>query len=664
MNEPLPKTLEQVEATVRPDPASAPARLSWDGPDAQDLTTGAAPSFRALLPNTDVLPPPAPLILPQPGQRLKDFEILQVLGSGAFATVFLARQISLDRQVALKVSANRGNEGRTIASLEHDHIVRVFSEDVDREGNLRLLCMQYVSGTTLERVIQTLRHREPQTWSGQAVLDAIDARSTDPALFDPAALRDREALAGCDFAEAVCWLGVRLAEALAHAHNQGVFHRDVKPANILLNRYGRPLLADFNVALDRQRVRGPAGAIFGGTLAYMAPEHIDAFNPGEPFTPEVVDARSDVYSLGLVLFELLTGRLPFPVVLQAETTAEALRGLADQRRMQAPSPRKFAEVPEVLDRIVRRCLDPEPEGRYQTAAELAQALTGCGEHRRATKALPPGHLLTPAAARHPFLLGAVLLLIPHVLGSIVNISYNSLRIAGQLTQEQQAAFAHLVLGYNLIVYPVCLWLMCRLVAPIYRGVRELAGPIVPDREHIAALRRRLLILPLWTVGLACVGWLPGGILFPLGIDLLSGGVPEGVYGHFVLSFTMSGLIALTYSVLVCEFIGLRILYPQFWVDARGFRERTQTELRGEAWRLYILQLFAGIIPLAGACLMVAVGPETLITPASYRTFRVLVTGLIALGMLGFGVALSASDRLRQTLHALIGGPWKSEKRVA
>ena len=172
--------------------------------------------------------------------------------------MYLARQLSLDRRVPrIKVSANRGNEARTLASLEHDHIVRVFSEVVDQEKNLRLVCMQSVAARRWSMSFRCCATGDPQKWSGRALLDAIDKLSTDSVPFDPTALRDREALTTSDFAEAVCWLGGRVAEALAHAHNQGVLHRDVKPANILLNHYGRPLLADFNVALDRQRVADP-----------------------------------------------------------------------------------------------------------------------------------------------------------------------------------------------------------------------------------------------------------------------------------------------------------------------------------------------------------------------------------------------------------------------
>src|SRR5262245_26215562 len=202
-------------------------------------------------------------------EEFEDFELLRVLGEGSFGKVYLARQVSLDRQVAVKISANRGSEARTLASLEHDHIVHVFSETIDLKCNQRVLCMQYVPGTTLERIIDALNKREPNSWSGQGVLDAIDSLSQNPAVFHPAALRDRQLLAESDYFQAVCWFGARLAEALDYAHSQGVLHRDVKPANILVNQYGRPLLADFNISHQAaQPVR--ADDVFGGTLGYMS----------------------------------------------------------------------------------------------------------------------------------------------------------------------------------------------------------------------------------------------------------------------------------------------------------------------------------------------------------------------------------------------------------
>jgi serine/threonine protein kinase len=590
----------------------------------------------------------------EPGQRFGDFEILSVLGTGSCAQVFLARQVSLGRHVALKISFNRGSEARALASLEHDHIVRVFSETVEPERGLRLLCMQYVAGTTLERVIDTLLTHPPETWNGSLILAAVDALSTHAAALDPAALRDRELLQQSDFVEAVCWIGARLAEALAYAHRRGILHRDIKPANILMNRYGRPLLVDFNLALDAAQMHGAGGELFGGTLPYMAPEHLDAFNADSEVSPEVVDQRSDLFSLGVVLFEVLTGHEPFDVGERRPLSAQSVRALAAARRcgpprLQLPQPM----VSDVLERTLRRCVAPDPADRYQTAAEMALALEGCRELHRAERDLPPATWLTRAALRRPFLMLLVLAFVPQLIGSVVNIWYNSLCIVGDLTPGQQTLFARLVVGYNLVVYPACLAVPYLLLMPLYRGCQRLGRLERMEPVQVALLRRRALELPLWTVGLSCVGWLPGGLLFPVALHLLAGPVAGEVFARFFVSFTIAGLIALTYSVFGVQFVVLRVLYPRLWSDGQGMRETARAELRHVAPRLRLFQLLAGLIPLAGAILMIVVGPEEF-SDSSYRSFRLLLTALIALGMLGFWLAVLVSGVLTQTLISLTG----------
>ena len=273
----------------------------------------------------------------------------------SLAHVYLARQTSLSRLVALKVNKRTGGdlpEGPLLAGLEHDHIVKVFSAFLDSETGARGLCLQYVAGTDLGTVIRVIHDRSQPPQSGRAILAALDATAKGEAGFDPAALRDRDALAADDFAQAVCRIGGQLAEALAFAHVRGVLHCDIKPANVLINRYGRPMLADFNVSFDRARVPTPVG----GTLPYMAPEHYLAMfrQPGGR-----VDERSDVFSLGVVLHELATGELP-----------------SRERR-------PLDRVPRELAAVIGRCLEVDAARRYQTADELAAALRGASQlHRR------------------------------------------------------------------------------------------------------------------------------------------------------------------------------------------------------------------------------------------------------------------------------------------
>jgi eukaryotic-like serine/threonine-protein kinase len=416
---------------------------------------------------------------------------------------------------------------------------------------------------------------------------------------------------------------------------------------------------------------------------------------------QAVDERSDLYSLGVVLFEFLTGRAPHSAG-KDESGLKKIMSLVAERRSSVPSARQEnPEVPEVLDRVIRRCLDPQPERRYQTAAELAQALEGCGQLRQVEKQMPVAGPITRLAQKHPFLIVILLAVLPNILGSAVNISYNAIQIVGTLQAPQKQAFYHLLIGYNAIIYPICVGIACWVLVSVMRTWKELhrrdrqnksetrssksetnaqetkseiqdpkfetnpklefpkMGTAVPFSQSeigkfhvsrisdVAAMRRRALAFPIWTAGLSCLGWLPGGLLFPLFIDLVAGPISAKVFGHFLFSFTISGLIALTYSGLAVQWVVLRVLYPGLWVDGSGYRETARQELTSLGRRLRVWQFLAGLIPLAGAALILSVGPEEF-----SLWFRILAIALIALGMAGLGLGLSIGSRIQQMLAAL------------
>ena len=177
---------------------------------------------------------------------------------------------------------------------------------------MRLLYMQYVAGGTLQGVIEHARARAARACARAGTLiEAIDrgagraGRIAAGRFDDP--LSAGRAPAG---RKSVCWIGSRLAGRLAYAHGRGVLHRDVKPANVLVAAEGHPKLADFNISFSKLDGATPA-AYFGGSLAYMSPEQLEACDPSHPRQPEDLDGRSDVYSLGVMLWELLTLRRPF-----------------------------------------------------------------------------------------------------------------------------------------------------------------------------------------------------------------------------------------------------------------------------------------------------------------------------------------------------------------
>jgi serine/threonine protein kinase/Tfp pilus assembly protein PilF len=335
--------------------------------------------------------------MPESGQKWLGFHLLEELGRGAFGRVFLARQGDLaNRLVALKVSTDLIGETQTLALLQHTNIVPVYS--AYRAGPLQALCMPYFGSTTLADLVGDLGDGAALPASGKALVGSLhhhrdasrrslsrstaprppsaapaEARPADPAVPDvaPAAPHPEavlELLERLNYVEAVLWIGARLAEGLAHAHERGIVHRDLKPANVLLTDEGQPMLLDFNLS-DNTHLRGAAAARLGGTLPYMAPEHLEAFR-GSP--PPPIDPRGDVYSLGVILYQLLTGRHPFPAP-QVPTNELIERMLADRRTV--PSLRRWnARVSPAAESIVRRCLQPDPARRYQSAAQLIEDL--------------------------------------------------------------------------------------------------------------------------------------------------------------------------------------------------------------------------------------------------------------------------------------------------
>jgi hypothetical protein len=557
---------------------------------------------------------------PLAGLQIDEFLLVEELGRGSFGRVFLAEQEALNRRVALKVSRQRAmtaDEGKSLGGLEHDHIVKVYSAFTHAATGWHCLCLQYVPGADLKTVIERL-HAKGRPANGRDILDAIDAAGRRDVAFDPAALRDRDALAADDFPQAVCRLGARLAEALAFAHAKGVLHCDIKPGNILLSPYGRPMLADFNVSFDRERMGNRAG--LGGTRAYMAPEYECALRDraaGE------VDARCDVYSLGVVLHELATGRRP------------------DRRE-----PESLNRLPREVALVIRRCLDPDPARRYQSAGELGAALAGAWNLLAAQRALPRPEGIGRRVVARPVLALVFAGGLPHVAASVVNIGFNARRL--DFTEAQQQAFAMTVIAYNLIAYPLCLSAAITLIRRAAKGFAA-----VNDLTSLAAdaLRARALRLGRQCALIGALGWLPGGLIFPLVIDLAAGPVEHSarLYLHFLLSFTLSGLIGVLFSYLAVQFVVFRAFIPMSWNPDTYSPAAAREEVQRVVAPLGPLVLLASAIPLTGAMLLIAFeeGAMTI-------GFRILAAGLIGLGAFGVTLADRAVRRIGR-LASVWGG---------
>jgi serine/threonine protein kinase/Flp pilus assembly protein TadD len=326
------------------------------------------------------------LRLPEVGEELFGFRLRGSLGRGAFARVYLAEQAGLaGRPVVLKVSAIEGTEPQTLAQLQHTNIVPIYSVHEEPAAGVRAVCMPYFGGASLSAVLQRFA-KDRQPASGAEFLGALAEASVDGGRWTvdggqkesspPTAHRPPPTTvpyAGWDFYRTTAWIVTRLAEALEHAHERGVLHRDVKPSNVLIDRDGQPLLLDFNLAHDLNNEQ--ARATVGGTVAYMAPEHLRALAARDPALGRLVDRRADVYSLGMVLFEMLAGESPFDQSASYAPLPALIEAMALERGRTVPSLRKKRpDVPWGLESIARKCLAPDAARRYQRAEDLAEDL--------------------------------------------------------------------------------------------------------------------------------------------------------------------------------------------------------------------------------------------------------------------------------------------------
>ena len=194
--------------------------------------------------------PGSRVLFPEAGQTIGGFYLVEELGRGAFARVFLARERQLaDRPVALKVSRRGSREPQALARLQHTHIVPVHSHRVDPATGLHLLCMPYFGRITLARVLAEVG-QEDEIHSGSALLGALDRLADTAESRSACRSACRAALAERSYAQAIAWWAARLAEALEHAHDRGVLHRDIKPSNVLVIDDGMPMLLDFNLARE------------------------------------------------------------------------------------------------------------------------------------------------------------------------------------------------------------------------------------------------------------------------------------------------------------------------------------------------------------------------------------------------------------------------------
>lgn len=598
-------------------------------------------------------PPPNqwPLLV-EIGERVAGYRIIAVLGAGAFATVYLAEQEALGKLVALKVfreirqprlvepdeQGNRvrtaSNEACRMAEIEHDSIVAVFAEEKLPERGLRLISMQYVWGTTLKVVIARTAAVPASKRRGENLLPALSDGSAPSLTLTPAMQQKREQFAALSYHDAVFNIAIQLSSALAVAHAKGILHLDIKPANILINQAGRPLLADFNLAIDAALLQHAQG--IGGTLLYMAPEHLDAFNRHNPTPPHAINELSDCYSLALVIFELAACRYPFDKrLVEKKSHSEAAAAAAAERRQGAPSLATFdPELSRSLDLVLQRALAPLPEKRFESADDFSKALSAAKKYDTMCSRLPPARWLETSSRRWPRLTMALLAMLPHIIGNVLIIIYPSVT---QRSPDDPARYWVPFLTLNAVVYAATVWSMFCFAFPFIRRLRAIEQD-APDSADDADILRptysrtlyALLItgLSAWAVmSFSTIGWL----------DL-----------HMLLTWLMAVTVVMSYSYFGSELLLVRGFYPRLLIMNRTPMVTSRRELRAASTRVRWFKLLAGITPMVGALLLVV--PVT--NPEQLSTVRLLTTALLILGIVGFIVATAVGGLIQRTIDAL------------
>ncbi|HUR54946.1 MAG TPA: serine/threonine-protein kinase, partial [Gemmataceae bacterium] len=515
----------------------------------------------------------------QPGESLDDFDLLALLGAGTFAKVFLARQRGMQRLVALKVSGGKAAEAETLAQLDHPNIVRVYDQRYLDDRKLLLVYMPYLAGGTLLNVLERVRVTSHPARSGKTLLEAVDEALERRGELPPAASGARAQWAARTWTETVCALGAKLASALDYAHSHGVLHRDLKPANVLLSAEGEPLLADFNVGVCSKLDGANPRAFFGGSMAYMSLEHLEAFDPSHPRKAEDLDGRADLFSLAVTLWELLTGARPFGPESVGATWSRTVAALVEKRR-NGPPPEAVAlfpdDVPGFRD-VLLRCLDPDPDKRPRTAGEMAHELELC--LRPATRELvrPAKSRWRELFLRYPALAVYPAGLIPNGIASWFNTVYNRDAIIGRWSDAARECFWPIVAVVNGVAFPVGMLIVGVALWPVLRGLAKLRRGEAQDAEQLAQVRQRVLRLGSITALTCATCWVVVGVIWPVTLRVVAGAPQtDGLYIHFGLTLVLCGLIAAAAPYFLITFLAVRVLYPAL-IGPDGASDRTALE---------------------------------------------------------------------------------------
>jgi serine/threonine protein kinase len=584
----------------------------------------------------------------KPGDQIDDFDLLSKLGSGAFASVFLARQRSISRLVALKVSADRGQEARTLAQLDHPNIVRVYDQRRLPERKLRLVYMQLAPGGTLAEVIERIRGIPCGDRSGKQLVEVMAEAEENCGLGPMADPQSLKTLAQLSWPEVVCRLGSQLAQALDYAHRQGVLHRDVKPANILLGADGTPKLADFNISAASAHADVSAAAYFGGSLVYMSPEHLEAFNPYHGRQAEELDGRADLYSLAVVLWELLTGQRPFHDARGSDDEAlpVTLAAMTERRRKQEIVAAVYPgdECARNVLEVITRALSPDRDDRPENGAEFARELSISAQAQTRRLVRLPNRGWRDWVRRRPVLAVLTVVTIPNLLAAAFNAYYNyHAMIADDPTSVWPFLWVMIII--NNLAFPIGAYIVCAFAWPVRKPMRHAEVLKAMPAEKLSQLRTHALRLGHLASLVGIIEWLISGIIYPIALHLFGGHLSAADYPHFLVSFTLCGLVAASYPFLGVTFLAVRVLFPALLPRAT-VDPLSDEQLRRVGAQAGVYFLIACGVPLIGLALTIFIGVNDPLHQ------KIVLAMLTLFSLAGLATAFKAYSVIRQDIAAL------------
>ena len=579
------------------------------------------------------------------GSTIDDFQIIAALGKGAFAYVYLAKQLSMSRLVALKVSRGTGDEPQALAQFDHPNIVRVFDQRLVDDVETHLLYMQFHPGGTLHDVVKQVEMARPSQRSGQLLLNTIDHHLLASAQVVPDRSSIRTWIADSDWPRLVAWIGIQLSRALQEAHECGVLHRDVKPANVLLTSEGIPQLADFNVSFAGAAGRAGAASSFGGSVGYMSPEHLRAINPSELTPEDSVRERSDLFSLGVLLWELWQGRRPFDCCSESDSWSEVLRDQMDARKRDLLEPVRGGTASErVLESTLRAVLSEDAQDRPSSGTEMAGRLR-LAMHPEAAQLFDPDEdaIASRMAGRSPWWFAVSCILVPNIAAGWFNLEYNTHEIMHADTRE---GLYEISIWVNAIAFPLAVGLMvwyARACVRAFERSRNGSPATSGDLVSMLELGHRAAM-----ISGGC--WMVAGIVYPILLRVKFPDFSTRDASHFLVSLLICGGVAMVYPLFCWSLLATHVYYPKMvrpTMQDPDFEENARKMIsRSESYLL-----IAAIIPLLGATLMISGESQS-------RGFMLTAIAAGTVGLLGSFFAYRAIvrtwNRLGEVLSTIPG----------